>query len=79
MTITITPSPTCVVPTNGDWVVGQGCDLVGNKVAPADVVIEENVALTITENAALDIDFTTFHLLIKSGAKVVIKDGGKIH
>ena len=50
-----------------------------DAVAPAKVIVEENTTLTIAENASLDIDFANFHLLIRSGAKVLIKDGGKIH
>jgi len=72
------PSPSCVLPNTGEWIISQGCTVSGNSIAPENVIVEQNVTLTIAENAALDIDFTTFHLLIKSGAKVVIKDGGKI-
>ena len=43
------------------------------------MIVEAGISLTIDTGAALDINFTNFHLLIKSGAKVVIKDGGKIH
>ena len=41
-------------------------------------VREGGNALTIDTGASLDIDFSNFHLLIRNGAKVVIKDGGKI-
>jgi len=69
----------CVPPPSGDWTVTQDCTLSGSATAPGNVIVEENIALTIAEDAALDIDFLNFHLLIKSGAKVVIRDGGKIH
>ena len=69
----------CTLPISGDWVVSESCTFVGTASAPANVIVEENITLTIAENAALDIDFSNFHLLIRSGAKVVIKDGGKIH
>ena len=69
---------TCVLPTSGDWMVSQSCTASGSATAPGSVIVETNVTLTIAENASLDIDFPNFHLLIRSGAKVVIKDGGKI-
>ena len=56
----------------------QDCTLSGSATAPGNVIVEENIALTIAENASLDIDFANFHLLIRNGAKVVIKNGGKI-
>lgn len=73
------PSPSCVLPNTGGWIISKSCTVSGNAIAPENVIVEQNLTLTIAENAALDIDFTTFHLLIKSGAKVVIKIGGKIH
>ena len=69
----------CSPPGSGDWIVAASCTFQGSTTAPANVIVEAGVALTIDTNASLDIDFTNFHLLIKSGSKVVIKDGGKIH
>ena len=69
----------CVIPSSGEWKVTQDCILTGSATAPGNVVVEQNTALTTAEKASLDIEFTNFHLLIKSGAKVVIRDGGKIH
>ncbi len=57
----------------------EDCSLDGSAQAPGNVIVEAGIALTIDTGATLDIDFTQFHLLIKSGAKVVIRDGGKIH
>jgi len=73
------PPATCVLPSSGNWVIAESCTIEGTATAPANVIVEGNIALIIAENAALDIDFSNFHLLIKTGAKVVIKDGGKIH
>ena len=69
----------CSPPISSNWIIAETCTFEGTASAPANVIVEENIALTIAENASLDIDFTNFHLLIRSGAKVVIKDGGKIH
>ena len=70
---------TCTPPGSGDWVVSASCTFQGSATAAGNVIVEAGVALTIDSGAALDINFTSFHLLIKSGAKVVVKDGGKIH
>ena len=59
--------------------VVQDCLLSGSATAPGNVIVEPGIALTIDTGSSLDIDFTNFHLLIRSGAKLVIKDGGKIH
>ena len=69
---------TCSPPISGNWVVMESCTFEGTATAPANVIVETGIALTIDTGAALDINFTNFHLLIKNGAKVVIKDGGKI-
>lgn len=62
----------------GSWNISHNCAITGSLAAPANVTVESGNALTINPNASLDIDFATSHLLIKDGAKVVIKDGGKV-
>jgi extracellular elastinolytic metalloproteinase len=69
----------CVPPASGDWVVAQSCTFTGSTAAPGNVIVEAGVALTIAGGASLDINFSTKHLRIKNGAKVVIKSGGKIN
>jgi len=69
---------TCVPPISGAWVVAVSCTFQGSATAPANVVVEAGIALTIDTGASLDIDFSNFHLLIKNGAKVVVKSGAKI-
>ena len=64
----------------GFWKVLQGsCVLNSNATAPANVIVEVNVALIIAKNVFLDIDLLTYHLKIRGGAKVVIKKGGKVN
>jgi hypothetical protein len=69
----------CALPASGAWMVTQSCILISSAIAPANVIVEQNVTLTIDANAALNIDFSSSHLRIRSGAKVVIEAGGKIH
>ena len=73
------PEATCSPPGSGVLTVAVNCTFQGSAAAPGNVIVEPGIALTIDTGAALDINFTNFHLLIRSGAKVVIKDGGKIH
>ena len=69
----------CTLPDTQDWIVSESCTFQGSATAPGNVIVEPGIALTIDSGASLDINFANFHLLIKSGAKVVIRDGGKIH
>jgi hypothetical protein len=41
--------------------------------------LNENTTLTIASGIRLDIDFSSHHLRIKNGAKLVIKADGKIY
>jgi hypothetical protein len=68
----------CGPPSTGDWDVTSGCGIVVNQYAPANVIVENGVVLTITSGTALNIDFTHYHLLVKAGGKVLIQSGGKI-
>ena len=72
-------SLSCSPPGSGDWVVTQSCAFTGSASVPGNVVVENDVALTIAENASLDVDFSNHHLRIKNGARVIIKNGGKIN
>ena len=70
---------TCSPPaSNDDWTVVLSCTFQGSDTAQRNVIVESGIALTIDTNASLNINFSSFHLLIKNNAKVVIKSGGKI-
>ena len=68
----------CIVPTLGDWTISASCTLISSSTAQANVIIQNGAVLTIPNGISLDIDFTSKHLLIKSGGGVLIKAGGKI-
>ncbi len=68
----------CLVPASGDWVVSEDCTLSQNASAPANVVVNPNVTLTIAPGIVLDIDSSSYNLRVKTGARVVIKPGGKV-
>ena len=68
----------CNHPDSGDWIINSDCTLFGNEIAPANVIVQNNSLVTILDGSTLDIDFTNFHLIIKSGSGVLVKSGGKI-
>lgn len=69
----------CIPPTSGDWDVASSCTLDSSAVAPANVIVDTGVVLTIPSGLRLDIDFTHYHLLVRAGGGVLIKAGGAIN
>ena len=70
----------CVPPTgNEDWVVTASCTFTGNATANRNVIVEGGATLTIGPGATLDFSFSSNHLRIENGAKVIIKSGAKIN
>lgn len=55
------------------------CILASDFAAPANVIVQDGAVLTIPAGVMLDSDFSSNHLLIKSGSGVLIKSGGKIN
>lgn len=70
--------PSCI-PSSGDWNVTVSCTFSSNATAPANVIIQPGVILTIPDGLKLNIDFTHYHLLVKSGGGVLVKAGGEIN
>ena len=77
-TFNITAPAPCTPPAGEVWTVSVSCTFQGSANADDNVIVEAGITLTIDAGAALNIDFSSFHLLIKDGAKVVTKNGGKI-
>ncbi len=57
----------CVSPTTGDWTVTASCTLASSATPAANVIVQNNSLLTIPNGVSLNIDFTHYHLLVKSG------------
>jgi hypothetical protein len=72
-------APLCISPNSGDWIILQSCILGSNVLIHGNVIIQNNAVLTIPNGIRLNIDFTHFHLLVKSGGGVLIKSGGSIN
>jgi hypothetical protein len=68
----------CNPPISGDWTIKSDCTLFTNETVPANVIVQNNSLVTILDGSTLNIDFTNFHLIIKSGSGILIKSGGKI-
>jgi hypothetical protein len=68
----------CIPPGSGDWNVTSSCTLPVNSTAPANVLVQPNVVLTIPSGVTLTIHFTTNHILVNAGGRVVIQAAAKI-
>lgn len=69
----------CAPPPSGSWNVTESCILGGNVTAPGNVTVGNNSLVTIPSGMRFDIDFTRFHLLVRSGSGVLVKSGGAIN
>lgn len=68
----------CSPPPQGDWVVEESCTFYGGADVAGDLIVEDPATLTIAPGAVLDVDFATQHILVRDGARVIVKVGGKI-
>jgi subtilisin family serine protease len=70
----------CTPLDSGTWTVpaGQSCILSQNAAIAGNIIVEAGATLTVAPGVTLNIDFSTNHLRILNGARVVVQDGGKI-
>jgi hypothetical protein len=64
---------------SGDWTITSSCSISSTATAPANVIVQSGAVLTIPSGMRLNVDFTHYHLLVKSGGGVLIKAGGAIN
>ncbi|MDY6761973.1 MAG: hypothetical protein SVY41_02915 [Candidatus Nanohaloarchaea archaeon] len=62
----------CSAPGCGDWVIDTNCTIDDTQDAPGNVEIPSPHKVNVTATGALTVDFTSFHLLVKAGAKVLV-------
>jgi subtilisin family serine protease len=74
-----TQSLSCAPPLSGDWTITSSCSISSTATAPANVIVQSGAVLTIPSGMRLNVDFTHYHLLVKSGGGVLIKAGGAIN
>ena len=72
-------SISCAPPSSGDWTIPSSCSISSTVTAPANVIVQPGAVLTVPGGLRLNIDFTHYHLLVKSGGGVLIKAGGAIN
>ncbi|MGB6463762.1 MAG: S8 family serine peptidase [Nitrosotalea sp.] len=72
-------SLSCGPPISGDWTIPSSCSISSTVTVPANVIVQSGSVLTIPNGLRLNIDFTHYHLLVKSGGGVLIKAGGAIN
>jgi hypothetical protein len=71
------PPPSCV-PVAGNWTITSDCTLSTSHNSTGNVIIENNAILIIPNGVTLDIDYSTFDLIVRFGGNVLIKLGGVI-
>ena len=76
--VRLNPQTRCQVNTTGLWVVTESCTLEGIAIAPASVLVEEDVTLTIASNGFLNIDFANHELKIRRRGQIYMHEGGRI-
>ncbi len=69
----------CAPPSSGNWNVTESCILGGNSTAPGNVTVGNDSLITIPSGMRFGIDFSRFHLLVRSGSGVLIEYGGAIN
>ena len=73
-----TSSLSCGPPASGDWTIPSSCSISTTVTSPANVIVDPGAVLTIPSGLKMNIDFTHYHLLVKSGGGVLIKAGGGV-
>lgn len=68
----------CQPPATGDWVLTASCTYNRTLAAPANVIVEPGVVLTIEPGAILEIDLHTYKLLVRQGGGVLVRQGGTV-
>lgn len=68
----------CSPPASGDWIITSDCTLATSAAAPANVIVQSNVVLTIPNGITLTFHFGQYHLLVQHSGKVMVNPGGNI-
>lgn len=68
------PSPECVLPSSGDWIISSSCTLTSSATAPTNAFIQPNVSLTIPNGVKLTFNFG-YSLFTGPGGQLYDQDG----
>ena len=69
----------CTVPGAGDWNVTESCILGGNATAHGNVIVGNGSLVTIPPGMRFGMDFSRFHLIVRSGSGFLVQSGGAIN
>lgn len=75
----VTAKVACTPPAAGNWTVAASCDLAGAAAVTGNVTVQPGVTLTLAPGASLNINFAARHLRVRSGARVILRAGARIH
>lgn len=69
----------CSPPSSGSWTINQSCMMISDATISGNVLVNSPAVVKIPDGVTLDIDFNNQKTLtIKSGAGILIKQGGAI-
>ena len=72
-------SGTCLIPHTGDWIIENSCTITSDVIASANVLVQNNSILTVSNDTTLNIDLKNHHLKVESGSGALVKFGGVIN
>jgi hypothetical protein len=67
----------CNLPTSGIFIVTFDCTMIQSKVAPGNIIVQNNAVITIQDGVTLTIALGN-NITIEFGSGVLIKDGGNL-
>lgn len=69
---------TCTPPQSGDWTITDSCTMTASAIAPANILVQNNSVLTVSDGITLDVDLQNHHIIVKHGSSIIIRHGGTI-
>jgi hypothetical protein len=71
--------PMCTPPLSGDWTLGESCNMSTNTIIPGNLTINNSASLGITSGAAVDFNFTSKHVIVQNGSKLLVTNSSKLY
>ena len=68
----------CQAPPTGDWHVLVDCTVSALESSAGDVFVADGVTLTVAATGAVQVDFSTHHLVVGDGSRLLIEAGGAV-
>jgi exo-beta-1,3-glucanase (GH17 family) len=71
-------SDPCTPPASGDWIVSASCTITGSVIAPASVIVNPGVIVTVSPNSSLEINFKQYKLVVKKTGGILVKKNSTV-